>query len=74
MGDVEDPDIYAAAPIWQWQQTQQGQWVTQHAHNLIYHRAPDPYSGGYEFVIRGDLLDPHKQTEYFLRWSNQEKS
>ena len=74
MGDVEDPDIYAAEPMWQWQQTTQGQWVMQHAHNLTYHRGPDSYGRGYEFVIRGDLSDPHKQTEYFLRWPTQNKS
>ena len=24
LGDVEDPDIYAAQPIWEWQQTEKG--------------------------------------------------
>lgn len=31
LGDVEDPDIYAAEPIWQWQQTEAGQWVMANA-------------------------------------------
>ena len=31
LGDVEDPAIYAAEPLWQWQQTPAGQWVMQHA-------------------------------------------
>ena len=31
MGDVEDPDIYVAAPIWEWQQTAAGRFVMEHA-------------------------------------------
>lgn len=68
MGDVEDPEIYAAEPIHQWQQTEQGRWVMKHAHNLTYHQQPDAVTWGYRFVIRGDLNDPRKITEYFLRW------
>ena len=26
MGDVEDPEIYCAEPIYQWQQTPAGKW------------------------------------------------
>jgi hypothetical protein len=31
MGDVEDPDIYVAAPIWEWQATDAGKFVMEHA-------------------------------------------
>jgi hypothetical protein len=31
LGDVDDPDIYAAEPIWQWQQSDAGQWVMANA-------------------------------------------
>lgn len=31
LGDVEDPEIYAAGPIWDWQQTEAGQWVMAHS-------------------------------------------
>ena len=31
MGDVEDPDIYVAAPIWEWQQTDAGKFIMEHA-------------------------------------------
>ena len=27
MGDVDDPDLYAAEPLWKWQQSEMGQWV-----------------------------------------------
>lgn len=68
MGDVDDVDIYAAEPIWQWQQTEQGRWVMDHAHNLTYHTQPDHKYWGHDVAIRGELNDPKKITEYFLRW------
>jgi len=34
MGDVEDPELYAAPPILEWQKTEQGCWVMAHC--------PDP--------------------------------
>jgi hypothetical protein len=74
LGDVDDVDIYAAQPIYQWQQTEQGRWVMEHAHNLTYHTQPDENYWGYDVAIRGEISDPRKVTEYYLRWNNQEKS
>jgi len=68
LGDVEDPEIYAAAPIWEWQQTEQGQWVMEHAHDLTYYQQVNQNIWGYEFVIRGTLPDGPLVTEYLLRW------
>jgi hypothetical protein len=31
MGDVEDPDLYAASPLYEWQQSEAGAWVMAHA-------------------------------------------
>jgi hypothetical protein len=31
MGDVEDPDLFVASPIWEWQQTPPGKFVMEHA-------------------------------------------
>ena len=31
MGDVEDPDLYAAQPLWDWQNSEAGAWVMEHA-------------------------------------------
>jgi len=74
MGDVEDVDIYAAQPIYEWQQTEHGRWVMEHAHSLTYHTQPDPMHWGYDVAIRGEINDPKRITEYFLRWPRQEKS
>ena len=69
MGDVEDPDIYAADPIIKWQNTEQGAWVMEHAvESPIWHRMVDHSSFGYTYVIRAKLKDVD-YTFYQLKWS-----
>jgi hypothetical protein len=36
LGDVEDPDLYAAEPIYKWQQTEAGRFVMEHAIDAPY--------------------------------------
>ena len=71
MGDVDDIEIYAAQPIYEWQQTAQGQWVMAHAQDLKFYTSADPGTFGYRITIRGDL-EPQQATEYFLRWHSVE--
>lgn len=71
MGDVDDVEIYAAQPIYDWQQTAKGRWVMQHAKDLRFYTAADPNTFGYRITIRGELED-QDITEYFLRWNNIE--
>jgi hypothetical protein len=68
MGDVEDVDVYVAGPIHDWQQTEQGRWVMENAYNLTYHTQVDASHWGIDVAIRGEINDPKKITEYFLRW------
>lgn len=72
MGDVEDVEIYVAQPIHEWQQTKHGQWVIENAHDLTWYQSPDPYSWGIQISVRGELHDPRKVTEYFLKWPKQQ--
>jgi hypothetical protein len=74
VGDVDDPTIYAAEPILQWQKTEHGRWVMENAHNLTWYQQQEQETWGHRFVIRGELTDPRKITEYFLRWPQQERS
>lgn len=74
MGDVDDVDVYAAQPIWEWQQTEQGQWVMENAYDLTYYTLADPSNFGHRICIRGEIKDPKKITEYYLRWPKQERS
>ena len=58
MGDVEDPDLYAAEPMWKWQSSEMGQWVMEHAvETPFWHRHVDPYSYGYKYYIVARLAE-----------------
>jgi hypothetical protein len=68
MGDVEDPDLYAAQPIYEWQQSEMGQWVMEHAvETPFWHRHVDPYSYGYKYFIIARLSE-QDQTYWALKW------
>jgi hypothetical protein len=69
MGDVEDPDLYAAEPLYQWQQSQIGQWVMTHAvETPSWYRIPDQIHYGYRYQIRAKLQGV-RLTEWTLRYS-----
>lgn len=74
MGDVDDVDVYAAQPIYEWQQTDHGRWVMENAYDLKYYTQPDAAYWGHLVAIRGEIKDPKKLTEYFLRWPKQDES
>jgi len=66
MGDVEDPELYCAEPIWRWQQTEQGKWCMDHAEDVRYNIYPDDYSYGYKVTITG-ILEGKYATLYALK-------
>ena len=52
MGDVEDPDLYAAQPISEWQDSEAGRFVMEHAVEKPYWtRTVDLHSYGHRYVI-----------------------
>jgi hypothetical protein len=58
MGDVEDPELYAAQPILDWQQSEQGQWVMEHALEQPYFRVvPSIDTYGWKCSIYGRLSE-----------------
>ena len=64
LGDVEDPVLYAGEPLYQWQQSEPGKWVMEHAtekprwlRNISY----QTYS--YEYTILARLIE--KDITYF---------
>lgn len=68
VGDVEDPEIYAAEPIWKWQQTDAGKFVMEHAvEPPLYHSQLDYNSFGYRYAIVAEL-EAKKLSEFYLRW------
>jgi hypothetical protein len=68
MGDVEDPDLYAAEPLYQWQQSTQGDWVMKNATEPpVWHRQVDPLSFGHKYIVKATFVE-QKLTEYYLRF------
>lgn len=59
MGDVEDPDLYAAEPLLTWQKSEAGVWVMAHAVDTpFWHRQADPYTYGFQYRIVARLSEP----------------
>ena len=71
MGDVDDVEIYAAQPIYEWQQTPAGKWCMEYGTNHHYLTGFDPNGYGYKITIVGDFEDK-LATEYLLRWNKEQ--
>jgi len=70
MGDVEDPVLYAAQPIWEWQQTEAGKFVMENAVEPPWWiRHVDHLSYGFEFAIIARMRESD-QTFYTLKYVN----
>lgn len=73
MGDVEDPYLYAAFPIGEWQKTEHGTWCMEHIQGEgEFLCNPDPTQMGYRVAIFGDLSD-QDAVFHELKWGNRAK-
>ncbi len=67
MGDVEDPDLYAGQPLYEWQNSEFGQWCMKNAADTpTWHRHADPVTYGYRYTITAKFMGP-ALTEMLLR-------
>lgn len=58
MGDVEDPDLFVASPIYDWQQTEAGKFIMQKSNPApSWHRSLDMSSYGVKYTIVATLED-----------------
>lgn len=68
VGDVEDPDLYAAQPMWEWQESEAGKFVMKNSVTQPeWHRQLDHVHYGYQFAIIAEL-EKKKLSEFYLRW------
>ena len=68
MGDVEDPDLMIAQPIWEWQQSDAGKFVMEHAVEAPYWaRSMDYSSWGHKYRIVARLSEQN-ETYFRLRF------
>jgi hypothetical protein len=68
LSDVEDPDIYAAGPIFEWQQTEKGKWVMENCPDPSYKIITNVTTFGYQVIIYGDLSEKD-QTYFTLKYA-----
>jgi hypothetical protein len=71
LGDVEDPEIYAAGPLMEWRYTDKGKWCLENSIKEPYYTiSPDPINWGYTIEIVGVLME--KDYTYFsLKWGQE---
>jgi hypothetical protein len=71
MGDVEDPDLYAAQPLWDWQSSEAGVWVMEHAvETPFWHRVVDPTTYGHKYYVVARMR-AKDQTFFQLKWGKK---
>ena len=71
MGDVEDPDLYAAEPLYQWQNSEMGKWVMSNAvETPSWYRRVDPSSFGWRYEVRANL-SPQNYTHWWMKWGHE---
>lgn len=59
VSDVEDPDVYAGQPLWDWQESPAGKWVMANcAEAPVWHRSVDHTTHGYSYAITAKLMGP----------------
>lgn len=71
MGDVEDPVLYAAEPLIQWQNSESGKWVMENAlETPMWHRQQDYATYGHQFAVTAKLKA--KDYSFFLlKWGEE---
>lgn len=68
VSDAEDPDLYAAQPMWEWQQTEAGKWIMEHSVPApSWVQRVDPIAWGYRYTIHANLT-PEQYTYWKLKF------
>lgn len=68
LGDVEDPDLYAAQPLIEWEKSEPGKWLMENSDPTPeWNRVHDISTYGYRYAIKG-FLTPEKYTYWKLKY------
>jgi hypothetical protein len=68
VADVDDPDLYAAQPLWEWQTSESGKFVMENAIDKPeWKRHMDPMFMGYRYIVIAEL-EKKKLSEFYLRF------
>jgi hypothetical protein len=70
VSDTDDPDLYAADPMVNWERSEPGKFVMKHAVSTpVWHRHLDYETYGYQYAIVAEL-ESKKLSEFYLRWGD----
>ena len=70
MGDVEDPDLYAAQPLWEWQQSDMGKWIMEKSvETPRWHRNHSTTSYHTDYTVQA-WLKGADYTFWVLKWAD----
>lgn len=71
LADVDDPEIYAAEPLLEWERSEQGQWVMANAvSDVKWNKFIDQSWYGYRYKITAELKE--SDISYFLlKWGSK---
>lgn len=68
VSDSEDPDLYAAEPLFRWQNSDSGKFIMEHAITTPeWHRNVNPSTLSYDYIIVAEI-EKKKLSEFYLRW------
>ena len=68
LGDVEDPEIYAAGPLFEWQQTEKGAWVMENAiTEPTFYIDNEPSTWGFRVNVQAEFNEKNA-TFYSLKY------
>ena len=69
LSDVDDPEIFLAQPIYEWQQTEKGKWIMEHSTPApSYHYVVDVFNYGYQYKICA-YFNEHDYIVYKLKYA-----
>jgi len=69
LGDAEDPDLYAAEPMFQWEESEVGQYVMSRAiEPPTWHRQLDATTYGWRYTIVAEMRGADA-TYFKLKWT-----
>lgn len=68
MGGVEDPDLYAAQPLLEWQESEIGKWVMSHAiESPEWHRMHSQLFYCHEYAVTAKFKEKD-YTHWLIKW------
>jgi hypothetical protein len=70
MAGVDDPDLFAAEPLINWEQSEKGRWVLEHASDIpVWTRSISEDMFGWKYTITAEF-EQSALTEWMLKYGS----